>query len=1657
MEIAKVTVSGVKAQKIWAEQLTAGIVGATVKLEYTDPMWNGLIKNVAFKGVVETPPILDVGDTVYLPAEVVSEPNVLVKIGVTGISEDGIEIIPTLWAELGVTYPAAPTDLEEGVEEQAPVPSPMVQMELKLHEHDKEIARSGSELFKDPVTGEIFLMRDEKKLGEGIPGLGALQFDGGYVDQNGYLHLTMGGEDVEGFEPFYVGTGAGGGGGANSYTITITNLMDSRVFAVPEGERVVLRFRYSSVDNEGMEDGSGLGQLLIGGVVRHSFSAKQGENELDITDYLSSGTNNVSVRITNSEDSSKSMAYTVTVAALSLTSPFDASVPQTGAFGFPYTPTGIAEKEMHFEVDGVVIGNATITTSGRQQSYTIPAQTHGAHILRAWFTCSINGTEVSSNVLYYGLICTVEGNTTTIAALTAPPIPNVEQFSNIVNRFRFYSPTSLTSAITLEVDGKVVSSQTVDRTEQTWTYRPDTVGQITMTIRCGEVSLSWTHNVTESSIKVEPETEALALDLSSYGRSNNETNPGVWESNGVSAEFTGFNFVSDGWVQDEEDNTVLRVTGDARLHIPYRMFANDFRTTGKTLEFEFTTRQVLNDDAVILSCWNGSRGFRLTARQMQLASEQSSLGTPYKANDHIHVAFVIQKRSEHRLILCYINGIMSGAVQYPEDDDFSQPEPVGITIGSNECTVDLYSIRALDNGLTRHQVVNDWIAGTQNIHQRLERYKRNDIYDEYGRVVIERLPGNLCYMVIRCEELPKFKGDKKKCSGYFVDLIHPERSFSFTDAEIDVQGTSSQFYVVKNLKGKFKAGFIMSDGTVMMVYEMDDGTIGVSVFTMKADVASSEGAYNTVSAILYNDLNPFTPPAKEEDPRVRHSINGFPCVIFHESSAGLKFIGKYNFNLDKGTPEPFGLTEGDERWEVLENGNPLGGFHSADFSGDGWKEVFEGNYPDGNTDITKLQAMCSWVNSTDTEQATGENIAPVTLGGTEYTADTAEYRLAKFKQELADWFVPKATDWYKLFTELLLCMDQLEKNVLWHYDHRLARWWADYYDGDSIIGHNNQAQPVFEYWMEDIDYTESGDPVYNGQNNVFWKNVRLTRHDEIKKLYQEMRTDGRLSYDVVYNAIAEHQSYWPEAIFNEDMQIKCLDALENDGDSTYLSFLRGKKELWTKDFLYKRFRYMDSKYETGDSLKNRMTIRTNKLANLTLTFCMKLLAHAYYNAETVEIRVEKDVPYEFVSQATGAEDRVIGINDADKLTSLGDLAPHDVELIDLSPCEMLTEIKLGDGAEDYVNYSLTSVTFGNNILLRKADIRNCPNLAIAPDVSGCTNIEEFLAEGSGITGIKLPNGGILKTLHLPGTVVSLQIVNQPQLADFSIPAYSQITTLRLENAGAAGEVALDILKEMPDNSRVRVLGISYEAADSASLDALIRKLEAMRGLDENGNNVDVAQISGHIHAASISYVMSTKIDTLAAKYPSLTITYDAVEPAMTHKFLMRTISGEYENERVTTIGASAFQGCTGLTCVRFPNVTTIGNSAFHGCTGLTEVSAPLATETGTTVFQNCNRLVKIDLATQSAFAANMFQNCHSLTALILRGDTMVTLSATNAFTNCYHLTGTANSTWNPNGLKDGYIYVPAALIDSYKAATNWSTYADQFRAVEDYPEICGGE
>lgn len=50
MDLAKVQVSGIRARVAYCMGIPAGIVGAKVQFDYTDPLWDGLIKNVVFEG-----------------------------------------------------------------------------------------------------------------------------------------------------------------------------------------------------------------------------------------------------------------------------------------------------------------------------------------------------------------------------------------------------------------------------------------------------------------------------------------------------------------------------------------------------------------------------------------------------------------------------------------------------------------------------------------------------------------------------------------------------------------------------------------------------------------------------------------------------------------------------------------------------------------------------------------------------------------------------------------------------------------------------------------------------------------------------------------------------------------------------------------------------------------------------------------------------------------------------------------------------------------------------------------------------------------------------------------------------------------------------------------------------------------------------------------------------------------------------------------------------------------------------------------------------------------------------------------------------------------------------------------------------------------------
>jgi hypothetical protein len=459
---------------------------------------------------------------------------------------------------------------------------------------------------------------------------------------------------------------------------------------------------------------------------------------------------------------------------------------------------------------------------------------------------------------------------------------------------------------------------------------------------------------------------------------------------------------------------------------------------------EFAIRDVNNRDAVAISCVSGGVGFTVTADTAKLMSEQTVIGCNYTDEEKIHVAFVIEPKSEYRMMSVYLNGVLSGVKQYPENDNMQQNPAVNIVVGSPYCSVDLYSIRSYNIALTAIEARDNYIADIAGISEQLATYEDNNIYDDFGGLSFSALKDKIPVLVIT-GPLPTFKGDKRNVTVTYTDPLNPTLNFEDT-AKIDVQGTSSAGYVRKNWKIKTSNPHIL-----------DLNQVETKVLCWKVDYAEATGTHNTGNAnyvhTLYRDVQ--TPP-QEDDDRVRTTIYGRPCVIFHQVDSGSEpvFYGKSNSNVDKGGEEVFGFTSDYPDAQCVEfcnNDAAACKFH-GEIPDDWADDTFEFRYPDGYEDISAFKVMHDWVVSTWQKGATDNDLAEVYTGVDDktYDKDTAEYRLAKFKKEFSEHFDLDFMLIYYLYTFVILMVDQRAKNMFlttWDKQH----WQAWLYDNDKNL------------------------------------------------------------------------------------------------------------------------------------------------------------------------------------------------------------------------------------------------------------------------------------------------------------------------------------------------------------------------------------------------------------------------------------------------------------------------------------------------------------------------------------------------------------------------------------------------------------------------------
>ena len=143
---------------------------------------------------------------------------------------------------------------------------------------------------------------------------------------------------------------------------------------------------------------------------------------------------------------------------------------------------------------------------------------------------------------------------------------------------------------------------------------------------------------------------------------------------------------------------------------------------------------------------------------------------------------------------------------------------------------------------------------------------------------------------------------------------------------------------------------------------------------------------------------------------------------------------------------------------------------------------------------------------------------------------------------------------------------------------------------------------------------------------------------------------------------------------------------------------------------------------------------------------------------------------------------------------------------------------------------------------------------------------------------------------------------------------------------------------------------------------------------------------------------------------------------------------------VKTICPYALYGRTNLTSVNFPSCTEIKEHAFNRCVNLTTANLQSVKTIGNGAFYNCN-IITASFPAATFIDTQAFYRCYNLKSLYLMGSSICKLSKSYAFLS------TPIGGYSASAGTYGSIYVPASLLTSYKAATNWTYFSSRFVGI----------
>lgn len=825
-------------------------------------------------------------------------------------------------------------------------------------EESKGVAKLGEledvEFTEDPRNGSVLVKQDDRWIpasemfiptGEMTDGTAIKTFD----DLVGFIVSMSGGDKVQ-------------------RNIRVVNNLDSKNLSASKGDPCVLDLTFVSQERYSISDPyentgeRGLLQIAVKNtvnseyvVVKEMYIPSAVSIKVDIAEYLSSGANNVMVKVTGevTEESTPAFVYTVQLTSLSISANnFKWWTAYTGDIIMPFNIGGNVSKGLFITISGKDYNEAYELPLGTNVfvetalNYSIPHPEKTGVFRVSAYVANADGS-IRTKTISFNIICAVSGTQEKLIAINNMADKATNWSENTLFEYTMYDGDNVSTNAIFQItkDSEEVFNSVEDNISTSTRYsfslplEIDTIDNqdffIIAAIRSGDILLTAPLTFQVNNSLGYSAIAGAVVYINPKTRTNRQGNREymINEIDGslIEAEWSGVNWGNDGWVDDSFGYKTLRMLAGSSVNINYSPFSKECARTGKTFEIDYQISNVTDFSKPIITISTPINdsfiGLNIYPDDVVMYSQSlkdkdvQSLHTFEEKRTRLTLTVMPDAYGNSGFNLCilYINGIKNREFTYENNDYFAHNGI--IAIGSESADVDVYGIREYDSALTSQGVQTNLVNWMSTTEEKDKFKLANDILDANGSEIDFNNTVDQYNVIVFDTIIPSMADQTQRVGTlevYYYD--HPEWNVSISNVAAKGQGTSSMKYWIWNTSYKLDKNLSVithADGsTSKKTWQMVPWIPAGEKFTAKKNFASSMQSHKIGAVNSYTDLykqvglrNEAMLTEKYADARV--SVYELPFFCFEKSindegKTVYTFRGLYTFGPDKGDKNTFG-------------------------------------------------------------------------------------------------------------------------------------------------------------------------------------------------------------------------------------------------------------------------------------------------------------------------------------------------------------------------------------------------------------------------------------------------------------------------------------------------------------------------------------------------------------------------------------------------------------------------------------------------------------------------------------------------------------------------------------------------------------------------------